>query len=83
MQYVFGSQERKGTSHATPICFGSVPVKIMGLFWSLNIAEKRNPAASSAPPALAASEAEGEHKREICPTNSNKSLPKFEGQITV
>lgn len=32
MQSVFGSQKRKGMSHAKPICFGSIPVKITNLF---------------------------------------------------
>lgn len=32
MQRVFGSQMRQGLSHASPICFGSIPAKIMDLF---------------------------------------------------
>lgn len=32
MQCVFENQKRKGMSHAKPICFGSIPVKITNLF---------------------------------------------------
>ena len=82
MQCVFGSQKRKGMSHAKPICFGSIPVKITNLFWSLNIAEKRNllqVALSGS--ACCFTQAEEEHKREICQANGKWSLPNLKGKL--